>query len=548
MKRDVLLLLLIAITFSSNAQIVNVPADHSSIQAAIDASANGDTILISEGTYLENLRFNGKAVTLASRYIVDQEESHISKTIINGSQPSDPDTASVVLFNQSVDSTSVILGLTITGGKGTFYPHPWGTYRAGGGVFIEEGSGGKIAHCIIRDNHLVNDYPQWGGGICAMLGEVGNSSLERGILIRNNIIRNNSLTTSSTSAPSGGGIKIGTGDEYKYGIIIVENNIIDSNLVKNTYQQGNAIGGGMNMGMCLPTPPGEYHIRNNIFAHNKVEAPDFVRGAGMMLIHLVVQPTYFEDLDPAPLVYNNLVYENESSQYAGGIAARITLMINNTDFYTVAQPVIMNNTIVDNKARYGVGYYSNNSVALLMNNIFNNDLSRTGATEIVQAGISVASILYNNLVSDGKIPEQCPKSGNKSGDPLLNTEYKLTENSPCIGKGIDSVYLRKTWHYASDYDFIGNHRPNLVDRFIDIGAIESEFAHPDVWPPVITSLSADSLYQPETIKIISSENGMIYLVPVYTEQILDTILINCLDKIAVEADSSEEFTLSDTVL
>lgn len=47
-------------------QTINVPADQPTIQAAINAATNGDTILVAPGTYAENINFGAKAITVAS--------------------------------------------------------------------------------------------------------------------------------------------------------------------------------------------------------------------------------------------------------------------------------------------------------------------------------------------------------------------------------------------------------------------------------------------------------------------------------------------------
>jgi len=50
-----------------------VPGDFPTIQAAIDASSDGDTVLVSEGTYMENIRYRGKAIVVGSLYLIDGE-------------------------------------------------------------------------------------------------------------------------------------------------------------------------------------------------------------------------------------------------------------------------------------------------------------------------------------------------------------------------------------------------------------------------------------------------------------------------------------------
>ena len=190
MKKPSILFLLIWTSIFSSAQIIHVPADQSTIQAGINAASNGDTVIVAEGTYTENIRFYGKAITLASQFLIDGDTTHISRTIIDGSQSTDPDSASVVIFGDGEDSTSVLCGFTITGGKGTLYLDPiYGFKRVGGGVLTLPNSGGTIKYNDIRHNTMEYPYQTWGGGICVLLGPLGDENFVNGVIIEDNTIR-----------------------------------------------------------------------------------------------------------------------------------------------------------------------------------------------------------------------------------------------------------------------------------------------------------------------------------------------------------------------
>jgi len=54
-----------------SATVINVPADYSTIQEGINASVEGDTVLVAQGNYIENLVLE-KEIVLASHAIYDE--------------------------------------------------------------------------------------------------------------------------------------------------------------------------------------------------------------------------------------------------------------------------------------------------------------------------------------------------------------------------------------------------------------------------------------------------------------------------------------------
>ncbi len=86
---------------------IHVPGDFATIQAGINAAANGDTVLVAPGTYGEHLRFNGKAILLQSQNGPD--ETIIEK--VNNNQP-------IIRFENNEGANSVLDGFTVRNSSG----------------------------------------------------------------------------------------------------------------------------------------------------------------------------------------------------------------------------------------------------------------------------------------------------------------------------------------------------------------------------------------------------------------------------------------------
>jgi hypothetical protein len=248
------------------ANIIRVPEDQPTIQAGIETATDGDTVLVSPGTYFENIDFGGKKIVVASHYILDRDPSTITGTIIDGSQPIQPDTASCVLFVSGEDSSSILEGFTLTGGTGTRWidEHGAGTYFEGGGILITLSSP-TIRNNVIIGNEAIRRPPgvasAGGGGI-----RCGDGSP----LIVNNVITGN-------SGMYGGGIVM----NYASGII--RNNIITNNDVYQAVPGAGTFGGG---GIWVFGSGTTTRIENNTIIGNSSDGPGGAaagRGGGLLV-------------------------------------------------------------------------------------------------------------------------------------------------------------------------------------------------------------------------------------------------------------------------
>jgi len=130
---------------TSFAATINVPGDYATIQGAINASSNGDTIAIAAGTYYEHsLNPSGKAITIGSA------SGNPDVTIdANGG-------GTVFMIDSGEGNETVIKNLVITGGNGT----EMSGYIVGGGIYCNNNSNPTITDCTIEGNTA-----GYGGGI-----------------------------------------------------------------------------------------------------------------------------------------------------------------------------------------------------------------------------------------------------------------------------------------------------------------------------------------------------------------------------------------------
>ncbi|HNR20163.1 MAG TPA: T9SS type A sorting domain-containing protein [Bacteroidia bacterium] len=186
--------LVLLFPFCTQAATLNVPAQYTTIQSAINAAATGDTVLVAPSNmYVENLDFMGKDVVVRTPNPVTDRFT----TIIDGNQ-----SGSVVKFISNESNAAKLEGFTLRNGTGTV--RDWGYYLiqtvlSGGGILCDSpiafggsniwGSSPTLSYLIVENNSA-----RMGGGIAAWKGSYP--------IIENTIVRNNSCTE------MGGGISV----------------------------------------------------------------------------------------------------------------------------------------------------------------------------------------------------------------------------------------------------------------------------------------------------------------------------------------------------
>ncbi|MEI6435786.1 MAG: carboxypeptidase regulatory-like domain-containing protein [Bacteroidota bacterium] len=213
-----ILFLIVILPFNGICAILHVPATFNTIQEGIDASADGDIVMVDPGTYYEQVNMNGKSIILCSNYFTTGNSAFIASTIIDGSN-----SGRVLTINNYENSSCQVIGFTIQHGNSTV---PWTPVETdgGGGIFILDSSP-QILHCIIQNNQSSG----FGGGL-SLYGSLSSAK------VMNCTIQNN------TANSFGGGVFMGDCSPDAE----IVNCIITGNT--NTNDNGfNGGGGGVNL-------------------------------------------------------------------------------------------------------------------------------------------------------------------------------------------------------------------------------------------------------------------------------------------------------------
>jgi len=269
--------LLLVVASIAQAAILRVPEDYASIQAAINAAVDGDTVLVNNGTYYENIDFLGKAITV-------QSVNGASSTTIDGNA-----NGTVVSFVSGETPNSVLDGFTITNGTG------W----SGGGIYCSSASP-TITNCVITGNTAGSG----GGGL---------------YLIASNATLTNCVISNNTGGYYGpGGLGCGDGS-----VVTVTNCVITSNTA-GRYGGGIDCGGNGGASSTL-------YISNSTISNNHAPWTGgglFLSGGASIYVTNCIINGNSSGMDGGAIkvwynvnatIVNSTIVDNTAGSYSGGI-------------------------------------------------------------------------------------------------------------------------------------------------------------------------------------------------------------------------------------
>lgn len=494
-----ILLLWASLSVVYSQATINVPADQSTIQAALDLAEEGTTILIAPGTYFENLIWPedindikligeqgkeltiidgggvGRVIAMEGGFALDPIRSTLEGLTIQNGFVSDEYGAGLYTsyivpnLKDLVFRSNRATG-AITRGVGAFLDNYFGEIEGcefidnevensnesyGVGLYVELAGDASILNCAFRNNSANTIIRAYGGGLYARSGY--QPSTISVLTISNCVFENNNMITENWSY--GAGAYIDEWDELE--VKIDSTNFINNVNNVSLWSHGGGLhcgtnvaeinectflnnaaesGGGIyfsNASTSLQKPI----IKNSVFSYNEALNGNTPSGAA-----------FFIGNDPMELTLENcIISHNEGTT------------INFTSGLGQVNPASL--TLNHCTVAYNSGSLDVNEIILnATNSIFWNN----GQEEILQNDWSDNDYnLSNCIVKNGFEGKAIIDA-----DPLFISENLLipSENSPCLNAGAS---------VGVDQDFFSNPRPMPTNSYPDIGAYEIDqyFAH-----------------------------------------------------------------------
>ena len=420
---------------------------YTTIQAGIDAAANGDTVLVAPGTYNENIDFMGKAITVTS-------SGGAAATIIDGGS-----NGPAVTFKSGETAAAVISGFTIQHGGELGWVTTIGDYGIGN-IYVLNSSPTILNNTITLGNC-------WGIETSWSAATIENNTISQ------------TQDPDGDCSFGGGAAIIVWGGINGYNANGINSGVILGNTIENNVESGLEDAGG-NGGAGIAVWGGAPLIKNNIIRNNASPG-----GSGGAINFVNSRGT---------VIAQNLIYGNSAGCGGGAIAT------DGDGLY------VFNNTIVDNVGAADAGfsecasiaqiypspdtYGTDNPSEVFINNIIAGSTSypAVNCSWFEAPSLSTQPTFENNILYNAGGPffgsyciDVSQQDNNIAADPQFvnqsENNYHLQSTSPAIDSGQNSVLQTFMTQTGTTWttDFDGNPRvQNATGKgcIIDMGAYE----------------------------------------------------------------------------
>ncbi|MDD2665424.1 MAG: NosD domain-containing protein [Methanocellales archaeon] len=379
---------------TSSVSIIYVPDDYPTIQAAIDNASHGDTIIVRDGTYTENI--------VVDKRLTIESENGSDFTLVQAQNSNDH------VFDVTADYVN-LSGFTLIGATGVI----------SAGIYLDEAN-----YCNISSNNVSNNY--YGIRLSSSSNTLSNNTASNnnyGIYLYSS--RNNTLS-GNTMRDDGIGIWGGSVSDYNSHEIDTSNKVND----KPVYYWKDKVGG------TVPAGAGQVILANSTGV--TVSGQNVSDGSvGVLLAYssgcTISNNTANSNNDNGIYLYfssSNTLSSNNASNNGDGIV--LSSSSNNT---------ISNNTANSN-SDYGIYLYSSSNNTLSNNTASNN-------------GYGIWLILFSN---DNTISNNTANSNSYYGIWLILSYNNTISNNTASDNdyGIYLYYLGKNAisnNTASDNDY-----------------------------------------------------------------------------------------------
>lgn len=488
------------------ASTIHVPTDQPTIQGGIDAAVDGDLILVSPGTYIENINFLGKMIT-------GQGEEGAEATIIDGGGI--PSSRALVTFESGEDESTVLAGLTIQNG--------WNFFSFDNIYCLN--SSPTIDNCIVSGSDDI--------GICCDYSNpiIINSTISNNTMEGIFCMFSSPTITNCTMSSNNIGIEC-----FNYSYPTITSNTVTGNGSCGIYScngsdpiiTGNTIIDNVGEGIyCIsPATISDNTITNNagegIYGSEVTINSNTIIGNGSWGISCSSSTVIGNTIagnsggglscnSSSSTVSDNIIIDNEyrgvaCSHFSGTINDNIITGNLGEGIYfwgASAPPTTINNTITENA---GDGIYFHNSAPVIVDNTINSN-SGNG----ISCSSSSANIITNNIIAENggygiDISWCSPAITNNTvmknlggGLAILGSSWPIVTNTIFVGASGDSLI-------TVEPDCFVTIRHSLLLPFIIEGLWEGENNLEDFDPLLVDPLAGDYHLMSSSLCINAGDN------------------------------------------